>query len=256
MKNNLVRNMTWQEYHSKVEDYILILPVGSTEQHGPHLPLGVDAIISERYSQAIAEKVRAVIAPTITYGYKSQPASGGGPLFPGTVDLNGTTLTSLIYDVLKEFVDDGWKNILIMSGHYENDAFLAEAADLLLRNQKEAFPKILLSNWWDNISIELMPKIFDEVEFKGWAMEHAAITETSMMMYFTPELVHEDLITDDGIENPPTYQRFPPSKTLIPSSGCLYTGKSSTAEKGRLIVEDVTNNIILFLKKEFALHEV
>ncbi|WP_156291057.1 creatininase [Oceanobacillus salinisoli] len=256
MKNNLIRNMTWQEYQSKVKDHILILPIGSTEQHGPHLPLGVDAIISENYGHAIARRVKAVIAPTITYGYKSQPASGGGPLFPGTVDLNGTTLTSLVYDVLKEFIEDGWKNILLMSGHYENDAFLAEACDLLLRNQKEEYPKILLSNWWDNISPELMPKIFDEVEFKGWAMEHAAITETSMMMYFAPELVHEDLITDEGIDQPPTYQRFPPSKTFIPSSGCLYTGKSSSAEKGRLIVEDVTNNIVLFLKKEFTVVEV
>lgn len=255
MNTNLIRNMTWKEYHAKVEDHILILPVGSTEQHGPHLPLGVDAIISERYSQSIAQRVKAAIAPTVTYGYKSQPASGGGPLFPGTVDLNGATLTSLIYDVLKEFIDDGWKKILIMSGHYENDAFLAEAADLLLRNQKEAYPKVLLTNWWDNISNDLMPAIFDKVDFKGWAMEHAAITETSMMMYFTPELVHENLITDDGIESPPSYQRFPPSETLIPSSGCLYTGKSSTAEKGRLIVEDVTENILSFMKKEFAVNE-
>lgn len=251
MNKNLIRNMTWNEYQSKVEDHILILPVGSTEQHGPHLPLGVDAIISERYGLSIADELKAVVAPTITYGYKSQPASGGGPLFPGTVDLNGATLTSLIYDVLKEFIDDGWEKILVMSGHYENDAFLSEAADLLLRNQKEEYPKILISNWWDNISSELMPKIFDEVEFKGWAMEHAAITETSMMMYFTPDLVHESLITEDGIDNPPTYQRFPPSETLIPSSGCLYTGKSSTAEKGRLIVEDVLSNITSFLEKEF-----
>lgn len=246
-----IRNMTWQEYNSKVKDHILIIPVGSTEQHGPHLPLGVDVIIAEEYSKALAEKVKAVIAPPITYGYKSQPASGGGPLFPGTVDLNGATVTAIMRDVLQEFIDDGWKRILIMSGHYENDAFLAEACDLILRNQEEEFPKVLLSNWWDNISPEVLPKIFDEVEFKGWAMEHAAITETSQMMYFTPELVREDLITDDGIKEPPTYQRFPASKTLIPPSGSLYTGRSSSAEKGRLIVEDVTENLVKILEKEF-----
>jgi creatinine amidohydrolase len=255
MSKNLIRNMTWKEYNSKVADHVLILPIGSTEQHGPHLPLGVDAIISEKYSELIAERVKAVIAPTITYGYKSQPASGGGPLFPGTIDLNGATLTALIHDILKEFIDDGWKKILLMSGHYENDAFLAEACDLLLRNHEEEYPKVLLTNWWDNISSDIMPKVFDEVAFKGWAMEHAAITETSMMMQFTPELVHGNKITDDGIENPPAYQRFPPSKTLIPSSGCLYTGVSSTADKGRLIVENVTDNIISFLKKEFAISE-
>lgn len=251
MYNVFIQDMTWKEYESKINDHILILPVGSTEQHGPHLPLGVDVFIAKEYSERIAKLTKGVVAPTVNYGYKSQPASGGGPLFPGTVDLNGATLTSFIYDLLKEYIDDGWSKILIMSGHYENDAFLAEAADLLLREQEKEYPKVLLSNWWDNISQTIMPDIFDEVEFKGWAMEHAAITETSMMMYFAPEKVNKSLITDEGIDSPPTFQRFPPSKMLIPASGSLYTAKTSTAVKGERIVNDVIENILVFLKREF-----
>jgi creatinine amidohydrolase len=249
--NNLLMNMTSEQYRNQVDKNILILPVGSTEQHGPHMPLGVDAIIAEKFSLSIAKELDAVVAPTLYYGYKSLPASGGGPMFPGTIDLKGSTLISLVYDLLEEFIADGWKKILIFSAHYENEAFLGEACDLLLRNQKEEYPKVLLCNWWDNLSEEAMPKIFDKVKFPGWALEHAAITETSLMMHFSPELVDESLIIDDGYQNPPTYQGFPPSKSLIPSSGCLHTARSSSAEKGRLIAEDATKNIVSILKKEF-----
>lgn len=251
--NRLISNMTWKEYRDKVENGILILPVGSTEQHGPHLPLGVDTIIATQFSLAIAGEVNAVVAPTVSYGYKSLPASGGGPMFPGTIDLNGSTLTSLVYDLLKEFVADGWKQILIFSAHYENEAFLSEACDLLLRNQTEEFPKVLICNWWDNLSAETVSRVFDEVKFPGWALEHAAISETSLMMHLSPELVNEDLITDDGMVSPPTYQSFPPSKSLIPATGCLHSARSSSAEKGKLIVEDATKTIVSFLKKEFSL---
>ncbi|MED1469189.1 creatininase [Bacillus salipaludis] len=251
--NHLLMNMTWKEYRDKVDNGILILPVGSTEQHGPHLPIGVDTIIATQFSLAIAQEVNAVVAPTVSYGYKSLPASGGGPMFPGTIDLNGSTLTSLVYDLLKEFVADGWKKILIFSAHYENEAFLSEACDLLLRNQTKEFPKILICNWWDNLSAGTMSKVFDEVKFPGWALEHAAISETSLMMHFSPELVYEDLITDEGMVSPPTYQCFPPSKSLIPPSGCLHSAQSSSSEKGKLIVEDATKNIVTFLKNEFSL---
>lgn len=249
--NNLLMNMTWEEYQKRVENGILILPIGSTEQHGPHLPLGVDTIIATQFSLAIAQEINAVVAPTVTYGYKSLPASGGGPMFPGTIDLNGSTLTSLVYDLLKEFVADGWKQILIFSAHYENEAFLSEACDLLLRNQTEEYPKVVITNWWDNLSAETLPKVFDEVPFLSWALEHAAITETSLMMHFTPELVKTELIIDQGNMIPPTYQVFPPSKSLIPPSGCLATARSSTSDKGKLIAEDATKNIVSFLKKEF-----
>lgn len=253
MNKHLLANMTWQEYQSKVKDGILILPVGSIEQHGPHLPLGVDAMFAEKMSLSIAEKVNAVVAPTLSYGYKSLPASGGGPLFPGTIDLKGSTVVSLVYDLLEEFLHDGWQKILIVSCHYENEAFLAEAADLLMRNRIEEFPKILLSNWWDNLSEEVIDQVFDEVKFPGWALEHAAIAETSMMMHFAPELVREDFVVEEGIESPPTYQSFPPSPTLIPASGCLSTTRSSSPEKGRLIVENATENIVSFLKNEFSI---
>ncbi|MCF8090024.1 MAG: creatininase family protein, partial [Desulfotignum sp.] len=145
----------------------------------------------------------------------------------------------------------GWKKIILFNSHYENQPFLTEAADLVIKDQQQEFPKIIVASWWDNISEETMPLIFDERPFRGWDLEHAAITETSLMMYFAPELVDFDLLPDEGLEQIPKYQRYPVSKTLIPSSGSLYTSISSTAEKGKIITKNVIANFLIFLKEEF-----
>ncbi len=248
MKTNLMANLTWKEYKSRVQRDILILPIGSTEQHGPHLPLGVDAVIGNQLALLLADRIESVVAPVISYGYKA----GGGPLFPGTIDLSGATFTALVYDIIREFLSDGWQKVFVLNAHFENEAFIGEAADLLMRNQDTSFPKIVVANWWTNISPELMSRIFDQVEFPGWELEHAAITETSLMMYFAPELVRRDQIIGEGMENYPPYQCFPPSRTLLPESGALYGALSSSPEKGRLIAEDVVKNFITLLSKEFT----
>lgn len=253
MNKLFIENLTWPEYAEASSNGILILPIGATEQHSLHLPLAVDSIISQNFAIRLAEEINGFIAPIISYGYKSNPTSGGGPLFPGTIDLNGATLVTLVIDILKEFIKDGWEKIILLNSHYENQPFLAEAADLVIGDQKEEFPKIILTSWWDNISDEIMPLIFDNKPFKGWDLEHAAITETSLMMYFAPELVRTNLLPDEGLENVPKYQRYPISTTLIPSSGSLYTSVSSSAEKGKLITHNVINNFLVFLKEEFNL---
>lgn len=244
MKTNYVKFMTWQDYAKKSEDSVLIIPIGSTEQHSTHLPLGTDTIIPEYLIDEIAKQVDCVVAPTINYGYKSQPTSGGGPLFPGTIDLSGATVISLIKDIVEEFIRDGWKKIIIFSAHFENEAFISEAADLITRDQKTDFPRIILTNWWSYMDEALIDVIFDEVEFPGWELEHAAIVETSLVMHIDPDLVREDRMVDDGVEVIPPYQQFPACKTLIPATGTLHTSRSSSAAKGKLMCDNVIKNFI------------
>ena len=111
-ENVKMENMTWQEFAKKKDD-VIILPIGSTEQHGPHLPTCVDTVLANGFAYRIAEKINGVVAPALSYGYKSKPLSGGGPLFPGTIDLNGATLQALVMDIIDEFVRDGFKKIFI-----------------------------------------------------------------------------------------------------------------------------------------------
>ena len=110
----------------------------------------------------------------------------------------------------------------------------------------------MLISWWDNISDSIMPDIFDEYEFAGWDLEHAAITETSLMMFFAPELVDAENLPHEGLKSVNPYQTFPAAEGIIPASGSLYTARSSSREKGKLIAEDVVNNFLAITKKEFG----
>lgn len=237
MKMYNMKDMTWKEFADK-KDQVLILPIGSTEQHGPHLPLSVDTVIAEGFAKRLAEELNGVCAPALAYGYKSKPMSGGGPLFPGTIDLNGSTLQNLLIDLFLEFAADGYTKIFVMNAHFENDAFIAEAMDLASRILGEKV-KFLLSNWWDPMQEDLIDQIFDEVPFPGWALEHAAVTETSLMMYFAPELVREERIVPVTPLIPLAYTEYPVRTGIIDESGVLASAYSSSPQKGRLIVETV-----------------
>jgi creatinine amidohydrolase len=110
-----MNEMTWMEFKAKIDEgAITILPIGACEQHGPHLPLCVDTVLANGFAERLAQRVGGMVAPAINYGYKSKPLSGGGPLFPGTVDLNGDTLVRLTYDVLEELIKDGVKKIMVL----------------------------------------------------------------------------------------------------------------------------------------------
>lgn len=243
----LMNNMNWMEFNEKIKNSSLILPIGSTEQHGPHLPLSVDSVIAENFALRLAKEINGVVAPLISYGYKSQPLSGGGPLFPGTIDLNGKTLIDLVSDVLEEFIRDGAKKIIILNAHFENEAFLLEAIDLVSRKYGDEVT-IIETNWWDPMPENIIDKVFDEVQFPGWAFEHAAITETSLMLLFKPELVRLDNMIDEKGASPVTYHKYPIDKDIIPKTGVLATARSSSAEKGALIVDSVIEELKRILK--------
>ncbi len=145
--------MSWVDYVRRVreEDAILILPVGSLEQHGPHLPMGTDALVPAALAERVAPRIGAIVAAPFNYGYKSQPRSGGGQRFPGTTSLDGHSLSSMLRDVIREFARHGIRKLALMDGHYENQMFLVEGIDLALRELEQAGRgglRICRIDWW------------------------------------------------------------------------------------------------------------
>ncbi len=244
----IMHHLTRVEFENN-SDKVVVLPIGSTEQHGPHLPLGVDYYIAEDIAKHLAKLTDIIIAPTITYGYKSKPLSGGGPLFKGTIDLNGETLIHLVTDILCEFARDGFNKIFIENAHFENQAFIEEAMDLATAQ----FPKlkVVQSNWWDVLDQKTVDEIFKDVPFPGWALEHAAITETSLMMYLEPDLVRTELMPTEVKAQALPYSVYPARHDLVPDCGVLASPVGSTEEKGKLIVDKAIEGFIKIFKKEF-----
>jgi creatinine amidohydrolase len=249
----LAEHMTWKEYQEKIRKSVVILPMGSLEQHGPHLPLCVDVVIPSNFARMVAGKVNAMVLPPLTYGYKSQPTSGGGPLFPGTTSLDGNTLIHMVLDILRDTYRHGGRKFLLINGHYENVAFATEAVDLFLREVKDKDVKVLILNWWDQVPDDLIPELFAGAGFPGWDTEHAAITETSLMLLFAPDLVRKDKIIDDQANRIPKYAIFPPSRDIIPASGVLYKATYASLEKGEKLATRVTDTIVKIIKQEFRL---
>lgn len=248
-KTYLMTEMTWQEF-AAAKERVVILPIGSTEQHAPHLPLCVDSKIAEGFALKMAAQLDAVVMPTLTYGYKSKPLSGGGSLFPGTIDLSGATVVALVQDILLEIIRDGFTKIFIMNAHFENEAFIVEAMDIVNRLTDGA-ATIVAANWWDPLPELVIDEIFQEISFPGWALEHAALTETSLMLYFAPELCHIERMVQDVKATPLPYYRYPLKDGDVPASGALANAYSSSADKGRIIVDAALPELVEICRREF-----
>jgi creatinine amidohydrolase len=251
----LMQELTWPEFQARLRDEIIMLPTGSLEQHGPHLPLGVDVVIPTGFALRTAEALGAgIVAPAVPYGYKSQPTSGGGPLFPGTTSLDGITLVLAVRDILRDLAKQGATRFMVFNGHYENQAFVTEAVELLMRDHNPRGDlKAVVVSWWDLVSDEVRDACFADVGFPGWDTEHAGLTETALMRVFAPNLVREEEVIDDHAERIPRYQLFPPPRDIIPASGVLYAATQGTRERGELIANQVVGAMVEIARRELAI---
>jgi len=193
MKDVKIENMDWVSYKELTEDGMckIILPVGAIEQHGPHMSLNPDVLIPSYIAEKVAEKAgNMLVAPAISYGYKSQVKSGGGNFFPGTTCVTGSSLENYVFDVLQAYVDHGNHEFILINGHFENSIHLCEAADKLVKKcaAESINIKIYLLSYWDFISEETIAQVFPD-GFSGWAVEHGGVLETSIMLKIHPELV-------------------------------------------------------------------
>ncbi|HEY9625113.1 MAG TPA: creatininase [Crinalium sp.] len=249
----MMSSLSWVEYRERIQDgsFIAFIPCGALEQHGPHLPLGTDGLLSTAIAQSIAEKVNGLVAPTFSYGYKSQPKSGGGQHFPGTTSLDGNSLSQLLRDVIRELARQGVKNVVVVDGHYENQWFLTEGIDLALRDVGPSSSlRVMRLEYWDFFTEEVLGKVFPD-GFPGYALEHAAVMETSLMMHYYPDMVRLDRIPDDKPADFPAYDMFPHHPEWVPASGVLSSAKAASAEKGALMATQVADSIAEAVRHEF-----
>lgn len=167
----------------------VIIPVGVVEQHGYHLPLSTDIHNSVQLTKKAGDRLNAVVAPAVNYCFS------GGTL-PGTVNVSPNTFGLLISEICSEFVRMGFKNIVVLLGHAGTDnlAALKNTLQMLLRRDEELAKKITLSlvQCWD-----LSPTWLDGFKMEPEHDFHAGMVETSLMMYWKPELVKEKIVMDD-----------------------------------------------------------
>jgi creatinine amidohydrolase len=242
--------MTWTDYAARIAaGAAVIVPVGSIEQHGPHLPLDTDIRLAAGLAELTCQRANALTGPAIPFGYKSQALSGGGQVFAGTTSLSGQTLTLLVHDVLAELQRHGARKILLLSGHGENQFFLFEAADLALKGRTGY--RVAVTGWWQHVPQHLLDELFDG-RFPGWDLEHAATTETALMLALSPASVKLERIRNETVARVPNFSLFPQPDGLVPASGLLSSASAASEEMGRRLVDTIVSALVSVLDEAFA----
>ena len=247
-------DMTWQEISGAASRNVpVVLAVGACEQHGPHLPVLTDSILPVAVADRASDSVPLVIAPPVTYGACSRALIGGGEGFPGTVSLRAATLMAFLQDVLSGLARSGFRQIVVLNWHLENAGYLWEACDLASASSPRA-RFLLIENPFPDFSADEQAKIFPR-GFQGWAVEHASVVETSMMLLVRPELVRMDRVVDDAAERSPSWDVIPAPAEFVPKSGVLARASHASVQTGQLLMDGAVGRLIEAVRTEFDLAE-
>lgn len=255
-----IEQLNWVEYDARVREQqpVIFLPVGAVEQHGPHLPMNCDEVIPREISEEVARNVEGLVAPSLFYGYKSQPRTGGGNHFPGTTSLSAEAMIASVRDVIGEFARHGARRMVLMDGHSENTMFIIEGIDLALRELARdgvTDMKILRIGYYEFTSAETEAAVWPD-GFPSWPLEHAGMMETSVMLYRHPELVDMSQLPTDVPAKFPPYDVYPvnfENLPTLPRSGALNSAKRATAEIGKLMFDEYVTEIAGAVTEEFGL---
>jgi creatinine amidohydrolase len=247
----LMEEMTWEEVRDAAAAGLpAVVGIGSTEQHGPHLPLNTDAVIPTEIALAAAQITPMVVAPPIHYGSMSRPLSGGGERFPGTVSLRAATLIATVTEVLLGLAKSGFTDLCLFNWHYENAAHLWEAADLAVA-ARDGIRVLVMEHPLPQFSEQELSELFPG-GFTGWNFEHASNLETSMMYVLRPGLVRRDKIADDHAERAPDWDVVPAPDEFIPRSGVLMKPTEATEEAGQRFFDASVNRLVTAVRTEFG----
>ncbi|HET9083569.1 MAG TPA: creatininase family protein [Candidatus Limnocylindrales bacterium] len=220
--------MTNPEVEAFLRDHdTVIIPVGATEQHGPHGPLGSDFLVPVEVARRIAPTIGAVVAPSINYGL-SYPHVG----FTGVVHVRISTFMTLIEDIAVSLATIGFRRLVFLNGHYDNKypiAFACASAADRLPDGVRAFP----INYWDGLA---------EDQTAEFLPLHANRPEASAVMALDPDLVDIDLANEEMPPFPETadfaalhaafFYSSPGSVYRATHSGTWGDARGSSAEFG------------------------
>ncbi|TLP79882.1 creatininase family protein [Nesterenkonia sphaerica] len=228
-------------------DGIVIVPIGATEQHGPHLPLGTDFTMAETVAQRAAQDVEnVVVTPAIWTGYSPHHME-----YTGTVSLRSETLMAMIRDVAESLWHHGFRRILFLNGHGGNMNLLGAAAQTL---RFELDVRITVASYWS----------FASDAIANWrksplgGINHACEMETSLML-----TSHGDQVKPEQATNTPITFANPYLSNDLLGSGAVATPwdfaevtadgtlghpELATAERGRELLEAVVRGLVGFLE--------
>jgi len=171
----LLAEMSWPEIQAGLEETsTLILPVGATEEHGPHLPTFTDTVQAIEVASEAARRHGAFMAPPVHYGVCRSTRR-----FPGTITVSHDGLRAYIYDILLSFYESGFSRVLILTGHAGGQHLAALEEACQMAAEKKGF----------RVSLVSLFDLIDPAAVEAPGDGHAGEIETSLMMKIRKDLV-------------------------------------------------------------------
>ncbi len=216
----LLAEMTWAEVAEYLEhDRRLIVPVGSCEQHGRHLPLGTDSVMAERLAHDLSAEFGVLVAPTLAYGVNVDTEQD----YAGTGSLRRKTLHRVLNDLLAAWEGDGFDEFILITANF-HDPHLDAMTTVVTEHARARV-------------IDLQSVRIGEFLERQTQPEHAGEAETSVMLYLAPHLVRKDEIKDYPLA-PEELKRYLRGRMPRPPAGCegaIGHPSAANAEKGEKI---------------------
>lgn len=233
MRKNYAGDMTSPEFASVIQTCkAILIPIGSCEQHGHHMPLDTDNIIGTYLAMETAKRCNCLVMPSINYGQVWSARK-----FSGTIALSNDTLIRLIKDIVLSLESHHAKNIILFAGHNGNSAAIKEAARQLLDEYQ-------YENVW-TVTADVDKSLMKLMETPiPCGCVHAGEMETSMLLAIRPDLVHMDLATAEFPELPEAAKYRPISWDHYIKSGSFGDGSKATIEKGKALLESAIQNAV------------
>ena len=247
----LYQHHTWPELKEVARtNPVVVLPIGSVEDHGPHLPLDTDNFLIWSICEEAARRAAGdiLLMPIIPYGFETHHMD-----FPGTIDIQMEHLLRFTLDVTKSVAHHGFTRILIADGHGSNMPIL----ELVARRTILETPALCAAFLWPSLAV---PEIRKLRESGRSGMSHACELETSVYLHLDPRRVQMDKARKETNQPPsdfiwndltdPGPIRMMDYWTCFSKSGINGDPTLATAEKGRVIFETVVTNFVR-LAREF-----
>ncbi|ELZ27641.1 Creatininase [Halosimplex carlsbadense 2-9-1] len=183
---------TWPEADA-VETDLAVLPVGSTEQHGPHAPLGTDALTAEAVADAGVEAYHGevVVAPTVPVGVAEEHRQ-----FAGTLWVSEDTFRDYVRETVASLAHHGWDRVVVVNGHGGNVAPLREVCGRITRHD-DAYAVPL--TWFDAVDLDrdwTGDPDAPPVDIDAIRMGHGGPVETALVRAVSPDLIREERLDD------------------------------------------------------------
>jgi creatinine amidohydrolase/Fe(II)-dependent formamide hydrolase-like protein len=247
LRSHRLEDLTTLEIRDAIRNGVdvAILPVGSTEQHGPHLPMATDSLHTVEILERVAKRLPGLLAPLLPIGRAEHHMA-----FAGTLSVAQETLHLLIRDCCASLFHHGFRHVLIYSGHGGNAGPLASiVADLTAAHPE--WSVIGCTNWaiYDDALFPVAESFGVSKFAAGW---HAAELETSMILAMKPELVLMDRAAPDFMGD--LHQKrdivMAEGVQAIAPTGVLGDPTIATAEHGERYLDALTESVARFFQDE------